>query len=257
LKPIRLAIAQQTMHWTLEENVASIVRSLEHAARAGATLCVFPELALTGFHRQIASQATAAKTAPQVHAVARACATHHIAAALGAPTFDHAGLIFNSHLYIDALGATVGTISKIGLTPPEATFFAPGVARPIVLLAGLRCSSVICREIEDVELVCTQLPAGSVDLILWPGAIRPAIGSNESTAITAEACAREIARRCNAYVVQANWPNSLNYPEESEFAGQSIVIDPQGEELMRLPVSQAGIATFELGARVFDWQRER
>jgi omega-amidase len=256
VKPLRLSIAQQSMHWTLEENVAAMRRALETSAQQGATLCVFPELALTGFHRQIASLAIAANTAPQIHAIARACAAHRIAAAFGTPTYNESGQIFNSHLYIDAQGEAVGAASKIGLTPAEATFFAPGVARPIVNVQGLRCTSVICREVEDVEDVCAQLPAGSVDLIFWPGAIRPSPDSKETRATTAEAGAQEIARRCSAYVVQANWPNSLNYPAETEFSGQSIVIDPQGEVLLRLPIAQVGVATFDLGARTFDWRAD-
>jgi omega-amidase len=256
VKPLRLSIAQQSMHWTLEENVAAMHRALEISAQQGATFCVFPELALTGFHRQIASLAVEANTAPQLKAIARACATHRIAAAFGAPTSKKSGQIFNSHLFIDEWGETVGVISKIGLTSAEATFFAPGVARPIVNVQGLRCTSVICREVEDIEDVCAQLPAGSVDLIFWPGAIRPSPDSKQTRATTAEAGAQEIARRCGAYVVQANWPNSLNYPAESEFAGQSIVIDPRGEVLLRLPIAQAGVATFELGARAFDWRAD-
>jgi omega-amidase len=182
---MRLSIAQQSMHWTLEENAAEMHRALEISAQQGATLCVFPELALTGFHRQIVSLATEANTAPQVQAIARACATHRIAAAFGAPTYNESGQIFNSHLFIDAQGETVGVISKIGLTPAEATFFAPGVARPIVTVQGLRCTSVICREVEDVEDVCAQLSPGSIDLIFWPGAIRPSPDSEEARATAA------------------------------------------------------------------------
>jgi omega-amidase len=256
VKPLRLSIAQQSMHWTLEENVAAMHRALEISAQQGATFCVFPELALTGFHRQIASLASEANTAPQVRAIALTCAAHRIAAAFGAPTYNESGQILNSHLFFDARGETVGEISKIGLTTAEATFFAPGVARPIVNVQGLRCTAVICREVEDVEDVCAQLPAGGIDLIFWPGAIRPAPDSNETRATIAEAGAQEIARRCGAYLVQANWPNSLNYPAESEFAGQSIVIDPRGEVLLRLPIAQAGVATFELGARRFEWRAD-
>ncbi len=233
--------------------MATIVRQLALAAQAGAELCAFPELALTGFHRQIKSLATTELVSLHFNIVANACAAHGIATAVGTPTFDAQGRNFNSYVFIDAKGETLGTISKNGLTPPEATFFAPGDSRPIFNCAGARVSSFICREVEDVEEVCVQLPIGSVELLLWPGAIRPAIDSNDSEAVGAEASAREIARRCQTFVVQANWPNSLNYPEESEFAGQSIVINPHGETVMRLPRAQVGVAVFELGAREFEW----
>jgi omega-amidase len=250
---MRLAIAQQCMHWGCDENVAVIVRMLETAAQAGATLCAFPELAITGFHRQIKSQAQPDLVRNALEIVAATCNQLHIAAAVGAPTFGADGRIFNSYLFIDATGKMIGSIAKTGLTPAEATFFARGESRPIFDFCGLRCSAVICREVEDIEQVYTDLPAGRVDLIFWPGMIRPAPDSNLEVAVTAQTQARDIARKTHAFVVQSNWPNSLNYPDESAFAGQSEVIDARGEKLLCLPRSQAGLAVFELGASDYDW----
>ena len=72
--------------------------------------------------------------------------------AVGAPTFAADGAKFISHLLIDEHGETAATISKRGLTEAEATFFARASSRPLGKLHGLRCSAVICREVEDLEL---------------------------------------------------------------------------------------------------------
>ena len=55
------------------------------------------------------------------------------------------------------------------------------------------------------------------------------------------------------YVVQTNWPNALNRPEESVEGGSSSVAAPDGELLFRLPSQASGIAVFTLGERAFEW----
>ena len=65
--------------------------------------------------------------------------------------------------------------------------------------------------------------------------------------------AHRLAARLNAYVVQANWPNSLNYPAESAEQGQSIVTAPTGQTLLRLPKAESGVGIFPLGSSQYDW----
>jgi predicted amidohydrolase len=55
--PIRIAIAQPVMYWTGHENASAVCQTIERAAEAQARICVFPELAVTGFHRRIAEAA--------------------------------------------------------------------------------------------------------------------------------------------------------------------------------------------------------
>jgi omega-amidase len=247
------------MQWTIEENVAEILRAIAIAKREVAELCVFPELALTGFHRQIPSLAHPALIEPAMRAVQEACAANHIAAILGAPTFGADGSIYNSAVFIDERGEQIGIVEKIGLTAPEATFFTHGTERRVVPLLGLSVSAVICIEIHDRESIVKQLASHKektdrkIDLLAWPGIMRPdpnAAISNEEKHIED---ARHLARETGAWVVQANWPNSLNYPAESEFAGQSVVIDPRGDIAVRLPVAQAGIGVFTLGGAAHKW----
>jgi len=58
--------------------------------------------------------------------------------------------------------------------------------------------------------------------------------------------AQVLAIRTGAYVIQANWPNALNYPERSEESGASAVISPSGSLMFRLPKETAGVAVFSL-----------
>lgn len=252
--PLRLAIAQIPMHWELADNVRAMKDAMAIAAADGATICAFSELALTGFHRRIVEWAKPEVAQPAMREVQDTARTLGLAIAFGAPTFDDHGRRFNSHALVERDGSLCGAVSKNGLTEPEATFFTAGTTRPTVDLAGLRCSAVICREIEDRDDVLAQLRGSRVELIFWPGQMRPD-PAKPSTQDPPEHVvqAQDLARSTGAYVVQTNWPNALNRPEESAETGRSACIAPSGELLFRLPVQGFGVAVFELGEREWRW----
>jgi predicted amidohydrolase len=249
----RIAIAQIAMHWTTRENVESISRALEVAHGQGAVICGFSELAVTGFHRQIAREARTEVVAPAMRQVQSECANLSIAAAVGAPTFGEGDARFISHLLVDERGEVSATISKQGLTEPEATFFQRGTARPIGRMQGLRCSAVICREVEDLEQVSKELPHGSVDLVFVPGALRQDPEKPRTNPPAYVLNIQRLARATGAYVVQTNWPNALNRPEDCVDGGESTVAGPDGQVLFRLPRQATGVGVFTLGESRFDW----
>ena len=250
---IRVAIAQIAMHWSTPENVAAIRRAMALAHDREARLCGFSELAITGFHRRIGMEAVPERVLPAVQGLQAYCAELSLGIAVGAPTFGADGAKYNSHLLIDELGATRAVVAKQGLTDPEATFFSRGSARPVGTLHGLRCSAVICREVADLALVTSQLEPQAVDLIFVPGALRQ---DPEKPRTDPPEYVRDIQRLAAAtrsHVVQTNWPNALNRPEESVEGGCSAVAAPDGELLFRLPGQASGVAVFTLGERCFEW----
>lgn len=240
------------MFWTAVENTEAIIESLHLAAERSARACVFPELAITGFHRQIKREATREIVPQALSRVRDTCAKLGIAAIIGTPSFDAEGNIFNSVEFIDEHGATKATITKVGLTTPEATFFAKGTARPILDFVGYRSTAIVCREANDVELLKSQIAPNTVDIIYWPGIMRPDPEKPEK-AEQHLLDAATLAKHAGAYVIQANWPTSLNYPEESADAGHSIVISPGGETMFRLPKARVGMGLFTLGDPHFEW----
>ena len=223
------------MHWEMSDNVSAMKRALQTARDEGAGLCAFAELAVTGFHRRIVDWAKPEASEPAVHEVCMAAASLGIAAAFGAPTYGVDGARFNTHLFVGADGSLVGMVSKIGLTAPEATFFSPGTGRPTIHINGINFSAVICREIEDEAQVLPQLTGTGVDVILWPGQMRPDPEKPPQDPPAHVVQAQDLARNISAYVIQTNWPNALNRPEESKDTGHSVCISPSGEVLFRLP----------------------
>lgn len=254
--PHRLAIAQIGMHWTTQENMASIGRALRLAHGQGAALCAFSELAITGFHRHIAREAVPDVVQPAIQALRRDCASLGVGVAVGAPTFSDDGKKFISHLLVDEQGEVAATISKRGLTDPEATFFHRGTARPVGVVGGLRCSAVICREVQDLAHVSQELPQGSVDVIFVPGALRQDPEKPRTDPPEYVRDIQRLAQATGAYVVQTNWPNALNRPEDSVDGGESTVAGPDGRVLFRLPRQASGVGVFTLGESRFDWHAQ-
>jgi omega-amidase len=244
------------MYWTGDENAGAVCRTIERAAAAGAGLCVFPELAVTGFHRRIAEAARAERVAGWMRTIAATCARHAIAVAVGAPTFGEDGRIYNSQILVDERGGQAGVVEKKGLTAPEATFFARGEARPVVALQGRRCTAVICREIEDLDDVCAQFVPTTPEIIFWPGMMGPEDGAEPADPPVHVQHAQDLARRTGAHVIQSNWPVSLNYPDQSYKTGKSVVIGPTGHIAFALPQAQAGLAVFTLGESSYAWEAD-
>jgi omega-amidase len=249
----RIAIAQIDMHWSTPENMASILRAMTLASSRGAKLCGFSELAVTGYHRQIGTEATPEQVLPAVRELQALCTKLSLGIAVGAPTFGADATKYNSHLLIDEQGETRAIVSKQGLTEPEATFFARGSSRPVAKLHGINCSAVICREVSDLDLVALELKPGATDIVFVPGALRQ---DPEKPRTEPPEYVREIQRLAvatGAYVVQTNWPNALNRPEESIEGGESTVAAPNGKIMFRLPRQASGVAVFALGAREYEW----
>ena len=252
----RVAIAQIAMRWSLRENVEAILRAMDVAHAQGAQLCGFAELAVTGFHREIGREAVPGPVLSAIRRLQVRCAERSVAIGVGSPTFGEGTARYNSHLLIDEAGALAATVSKRGLTEPEATFFERGVSRPIGRLQGLDCSAVICREVGDLEAVALELPPGTADLIFVPGALRQDPDKPRTDPPAYVQDIERLAAATRAFVVHTNWPNALNRPEESAEGGGSTVAAPSGEVLLRLPGQSAGVGVFNLGERSFQWHPE-
>lgn len=202
LRPLRAAIGQIRMEWSGRANTKSMLQAMTGAAGAGARLCVFPELAITGFHRQIRSEATPDAVREHLRQIKQACAQHSMAVVAGAPTFHEDGRVFNSCAFIDERGELAGVVEKIGLTPAEETFFTRGSDRSWVELLGYRTTAILCREIDDLDDVAASIASISAQIVFWPGAMRPAVDGSATTHVEH---ARQLARHTRTFIIQANW----------------------------------------------------
>jgi predicted amidohydrolase len=159
---------------------------------------------------------------------------------VGAPAWPADGrpAVQQPSLLINDSGELLARTDKDGLTFVETLFFQPGQGRPVVPLQGLRCATVLCREVEEAALLHEQLPPGSADLVLWPSLARCG---------TLEPLAAELAQHGGAHWVQCNAPNAPNTPDDDGLGG-SVVIAPDGRVLLQLPADEAGLVAAAAGA---------
>ena len=206
---MRLATVQPRMHPTIDGNLAEIQGAI---ASVDADAVLFPELALTGFHRGLRELCDVRALWRASQGIQETVDRHGIAAVVGMP-FGR-GKDWHNAARVFTPGRPQQVVGKVGLTPSEASFFAPFPDRPTFDLAGVRTTVVFCREVlDDLEL--------DADLILWPGYIQWA-GDNDYLR-----AAQHLAQRTGAWMVQSNWPNSLNAPDTRGMGG-SIALHPSG-----------------------------
>jgi len=237
------------MHWTLESNLAEVLAALEAAAAAGADGCLCTELALTGFHRRMPELLDAVALAEAEGQLRAACQRLGVAAAIGLPTLGEGGAVYNSHVYIDAAGRDLGRVHKRGLTDSEATFFARGGARGWRELGGVLATSVLCREMLDVDALLPELRAGLGDarprVIFWPSYIAESDAEQAALCEAYRVGAARLAKELDAWVLQSNWPQGLNEPEHRGF-GAGVVIAPGGALVRTLPRDEVAQVVVQL-----------
>lgn len=240
------------MHWTLAGNLAETLDALDAAAAAGAEGLLGTELALTGFHRRAPELLDAAALADAEGQLRAACARLGIAAAIGVPTVGDGGAVFNSHLYIDASGRELGRVHKRGLTPSEATFFAAGGARGWTAIGSVLATSVLCREMLDGAALVPELRAALPTddarprVVFWPSYIAESDAEQAALCEAYRAGAVELAGALDAWVLQSNWPESLNAPEQRGF-GAGVVVAPGDDLVTTLPRDAAAQVVVTLG----------
>tara|TARA_R110002072_G_scaffold5527_13_gene35482 strand:+ start:273 stop:1049 length:777 start_codon:yes stop_codon:yes gene_type:complete len=246
-----IGTAQMKMGWTTEENIATIVSSIEHARSMKADLLVFPELALTGFHRKIKDEVKKVSNDPGYEQwVQDACANNQQAICLGLPTF-FGDKIFNSYRFISADGEIVSTTHKLGLTGGERMLFTDADHRPMVSIGDRALAAVMCREVGDLELLKGKLQ--TADVLIWPGFVSNLTTDDPDVEDGTTEQASAFALACKAKLVQCNWAHSLNKPELVELGGSSF-IDDNGEVIWSCPWNEPGIGYFDLDSNAHDWQ---
>lgn len=237
---VRIGVAQMPMTWTVGQNLQTISGYIRRSYKLD--VVIFPELALSGFHRNIKAESDKDTLKAAIQYLRVLAKKYQTALFLGAPQVSGAK-IYNGYLCISADGEILAQWHKRGLTDSESQFFAQGGPRSVVTLNGTKCTTIICREVEDIDWFISQFRSGAPQLIVWPSYIRQA--GNEQRQTGYFSAASEIAKRLGAFILQCNWPNALN-DQSIQGLGASRVIAPDGECVIALPTDQAALGIVEL-----------
>lgn len=230
-----IVLVQFSMAESIQENLSRMRSILLEKTEPGA-LVLFPECALTGFHKGL-KEITVRETIQEAQASLQAlCDQRNQSLVIGCPWFPKESQdIWNAALVLKA-GEKPQVAAKIGLTASERSFFTPGTERPVFSWRGKRFSILFCREILDDLNPGLDLQ-DDLDFLLWPGYI----AWSDDPENYREA-ARDLAKHHGCPIYQCNWPNSLNNPNQRGMGG-SLVISSDGRILLQGPFDTAQCLT--------------
>ncbi|WMN77827.1 carbon-nitrogen hydrolase family protein [Vibrio parahaemolyticus] len=236
---MRIGIVQMQMRWTVAQNLSTISGYIK---RLGALdVLIFPELALSGFHRNIKAECKELLIQNAIVELQNLAKKYRTSLFFGAPKVVGSN-VFNSYLCISKTGQVIAQWDKAGLTESESQFFSKGGNRSVCELDGTRCTTVICREVEDADWFISQVRSCSPEIIVWPSYISQS--GNDNTLTGYFSSASEIAKELEAFVLQCNWPQALN-DQNIRGLGGSRLFGTDGKCLLSMPVDQLAISILE------------
>jgi len=211
-------------------NRATMLGQMEDAARKGAALIVFPELALSGYLppqevAPLAADVRGEELAPLREAAARL----GLGVAIGMAELD-GGTRYNSLVYVNSKGGVEHVYRKLHLWDTERLWATPGGGLGTFSAEGIRAGMWICYDTRFPEagrLVATS--GGTLALV--------------ATAWLGPAAEWELAVRARAldngmYVAASALQGAY---AGNRFLGPSLIADPHGNVLARLPEGRTGV----------------
>ena len=243
---LRIACAQLTCQkgdWA--GNLARHATWLARAAQAGAAVCVFPEMSLSGYADPAAMpEAVKPLDSPEVAAFVALTATVPVATTAGLITPNPAGRPFITQI-LAAGGRLLGAYRKVQVVDEEAAWFAPGYERPVFALplrdgGTLPCALAVCADSDRPDLFASYAAQG-VRLILHPSA--PGLYGRRTDAAAWAAgydwyrgyLVERLPRYARAHGLTIAVATQTGATVDEDFPGGSFVFGPTGACLAATP----------------------
>jgi N-carbamoylputrescine amidase len=248
---IRIALVQQRITADRKANVEQGVKALEAAAREGARLVCYPELAFEPFYPQCRAEPgfeALAEPVPGPTTDTFAVLARELGVVVVLNLFERdGGRCFDTSPVIDADGTLLGWTRMVHITDytdfHEQDYYTPGDTGAPVFQT--RCGPIgvaICYDRHFPEYM-RALALGGADLVVVPQA--GTVGEWPEALFEAE---MRVAAFQNGYFVALC--NRVGVDGKMSFAGESFVCTPEGEVLGRAPLGTDHIlvADVDLGA---------
>jgi len=209
-----------------EENFAHAARLVEQAMADQPDVLVLPETWNTGFFPKTGLEAMCDRDGQRTKEVIGALAKkHRVNIVAGSVSNLRGGKLYNTAMVFDREGALIASYDKTHLFTPmgEDDYFTPGDRLCRFTLDGVSCGIVICYDLRFPELI-RSLALPGLDVLFvaaqWPK-VRIA---HWRSLITARAIENQMFVVCC---------NSCGAAEGAVYGGDSAMIDPRGETLVR------------------------
>ena len=240
--PIRIALIQQHATEDKADNVARGLRAFEGAARAGAQVVAFAELAFEPFYPQRPASARSldqAETVPGPTTDAFSAKARELGVVCILNLFERDGeRTFDCSPVVDADGALLGRTRMIHITDyacfHEQGYYTPGnTGAPVYRTKAGAIGVAICYDRHYPEYM-RALALGGADLVVVPQA--GSVGEWPEGLYEGE---MRVAAFHNGYYVALC--NRVGKEEKLTFAGESFVCAPDG-----IVIARAALGTDEI-----------
>lgn len=244
---MKLALIQHRPTPEAAHNRTRALAALEAAARAGAELVVYPELAFTPFfpqHRRQAGVALPAEPVPGPTTEAFQAAARRLGVVVVLNLYEEAPEgTFDSSPVIDADGTLLGCTRMMHITHYEGfyeqDYYTPGnTGAPVYDTAAGRLGVAICYDRHYPEYLRALALAGA-DLVVVPQA--GALGEWPEGLFEAEL--RVAAFQQGYFMALAN---RVGPEDRLTFAGGSFVVDPFGRLVAQAPFEREAVLYADL-----------
>jgi predicted amidohydrolase len=244
---MRIALVQQHATADKAANLARGLQAFETAARAGAEIVCFAELAFEPFHPQRPAGPASrdlAEPVPGPSTEAFAARSRQLGVVAVLNLFERDGdRTFDCSPVIDADGALLGRTRMVHITDyacfHEQGYYDPGDrGAPVYLTRAGRVGVAICYDRHYPEYM-RALALGGADLVLVPQA--GSVGEWPEGLYEAE---MRVAAFQNGYFVALC--NRVGGEERLTFAGESFVCAPDGRVIARAPQAADAILHADL-----------
>jgi NAD+ synthase (glutamine-hydrolysing) len=249
---LRVALAQlNPTVGDIRGNARKISDGIARAREEGASLVVFPELALTGYPPEDLLLKTTFLDAADAALQELAAQTQGIAAVVGYP--EKAEDVYNSAAVL-ADGDVVATYRKMYLPNygvfDEQRYFQSGAEAAIVELNGVPIGLSICEDIlEPGPPAMTEALAGAqVILNVSASPYRRGVGERRE---------RMLIQRAVDNLTAVVFVNTVGGQDELVFDGHSLAIDQDGQVLARAPQFEEALTLCTIDPRAITAARLR
>lgn len=211
----------------VEQNYCHAVELMEQAMQENPDILVLPETLNVGFF----PQNNLKQLADHDGITTKKCfgdfaKTHQVNIIAGSVATEKGGEIYNTSYAFNRTGEIVCEYDKIhGFSPSgEHEYFKGGTEVYHYTLDGIACSTIICYDMRFPELVRTATLKG-VDLLFIPAQWPLTRKKHWVTLATARAIENQM------FVCAVN---GCGYAGETKYGGNSVLVDPWGEEIAHL-----------------------
>jgi len=237
---LRLAVAQfEPKILQVDANLQTVLSMMEHAARQGAQLVVFPECCLTGYALTAGEAEALAEPipGPRTGLLLEACRLHRMHIVVGMIERDAGGPCYNSAVLLSDQG--VGGVYRKTHLPLLGVdrFLAAGDDLPGPFLTTFGpIGMLICYDLRFPEPMRVLALAGAQLVVLptaWPA----------SATLYPEHMARSRAAENGIFLAAAN---RIGEERGTRYLGHSMILGPDGQQLAEAGGSEPDLLVVEI-----------